>query len=126
MQSLQDSLGAQLEVLECQGTDLETVLEKLREIDRCTQLIRSNPRSAEFFLNRGEVRQSLARVEDSRLAIDDYTQAIELDPTMAKAYFNRGVLRSELDERRPAGEDLRMASKCYFDQGDICLRHCRI
>jgi tetratricopeptide (TPR) repeat protein len=105
--------------LESKDTDIETVLEKLREIDRFTQAIRTNPKAAEFYFQRGQVRQSLSRMEDNRLAIEDYTQAVQLEPTLAKAYFQRGCLRSELGERRQAGEDLRLAAKSYFDQGEM-------
>ncbi|MBE9029996.1 tetratricopeptide repeat protein [filamentous cyanobacterium LEGE 11480] len=119
MQTLSTEFKQQLQALEAKDTDIETVLEKLREIDRCTQAIRTNPKAADFFFQRGQVRQSLSRMEDNRIAIEDYTQAIKLEPTFAKAYFNRGFLRAELGEKRQAGEDLRMAAKCYFDQGQM-------
>jgi tetratricopeptide (TPR) repeat protein len=119
MQELGRAFSQQLQVLDDKGTSIETVLEKLREIDRFTQVIRTNPTAAEPYFNRGQVRQSLSRVEDNRLAIEDYTQAVKMEPGMAKAYFNRGLIRAELGERRQAGEDLRQSAKCYFDLGEM-------
>jgi tetratricopeptide (TPR) repeat protein len=119
IQATNTALSEQLQAVDAKGTNVETVLEKLREIDRCTQAIRTNPKVADFFFQRGQVRQSLLRMEDARLAIEDYTQAVILEPSLAKAYFHRGILRSELSEKRQAGEDLRLAAKCYFDQGEM-------
>jgi tetratricopeptide (TPR) repeat protein len=119
MQGLSAAFSQQLQELDAKGTNIETVLEKLREIDRFTQVIRTNPNAAEPYFNRGQVRQSLSRMEDNRLAIEDYTQAVKMEPGMAKAYFNRGLIRAELGERRQAGEDLRLAAKCYFDRGEM-------
>jgi tetratricopeptide (TPR) repeat protein len=119
MQELSTAFSQQLQALDEKGTNIETVLEKLREIDRFTQVIRTNPNAAEPYFNRGQVRQSLSRMEDNRLAIEDYTQAVKMEPGMAKAYFNRGLIRAELGERRQAGEDLRLAAKCYFDLGEM-------
>jgi tetratricopeptide (TPR) repeat protein len=119
MQGLSATFNQQLQELDAKGTNIETVLEKLREIDRFTQVIRTNPNAAEPYFNRGQVRQSLSRMEDNRLAIEDYTQAVKMEPGMAKAYFNRGLIRAELGERRQAGEDLRLAAKCYFDLGEM-------
>jgi tetratricopeptide (TPR) repeat protein len=119
LEAAQAEVQQKIQALESKDTDIETVLEKLREIDRFTQAIRTNPKAAEFYFQRGQVRQSLSRMEDNRLAIEDYTQAVQLEPTLAKAYFQRGCLRSELGERRQAGEDLRLAAKSYFDQGDM-------
>jgi tetratricopeptide (TPR) repeat protein len=119
MQGLSATFNQQLQELDAKGTNIETVLEKLREIDRFTQVIRTNPNAAEPYFNRGQVRQSLSRMEDNRLAIEDYTQAVKMEPSMAKAYFNRGLIRAELGERRQAGEDLRLAAKCYFDLGEM-------
>jgi tetratricopeptide (TPR) repeat protein len=119
MQELGKAFSLQLQALDEKGTSIETVLEKLREIDRFTQVIRTNPNAAEPYFNRGQVRQSLSRMEDNRLAIEDYTQAVKMEPGMAKAYFNRGLIRVELGERRQAGEDLRLAAKCYFDLGEM-------
>jgi tetratricopeptide (TPR) repeat protein len=119
MQGLSAAFSQQLQELDAKGTNIETVLEKLREIDRFTQVIRTNPSAAEPYFNRGQVRQSLSRMEDNRLAIEDYTQAVKMEPGMAKAYFNRGLIRAELGERRQAGEDLRLAAKCYFDLGEM-------
>ncbi len=119
MQELSTAFSQQLRALDEKGTNIETVLEKLREIDRFTQVIRTNPNAAEPYFNRGQVRQSLSRMEDNRLAIEDYTQAVKMAPGMAKAYFNRGLIRAELGERRQAGEDLRLAAKSYFDLGEM-------
>jgi tetratricopeptide (TPR) repeat protein len=117
--TMEEAFNQQLQGLDEKGTKIETVLEKLREIDRCTQAIRTNPKAAGLFFQRGQVRQSLQRMEDARLAIEDYTQAVELEPTLAKAYFHRGLLRTELGEKRAAGEDLRMAAKHFFSQGEM-------
>ncbi len=53
-------------------------------------------------------------------AIEDYTQAIQLESTLAKARFNRGFLQSKcVGKTSDSGRNLRMAAKCYFDQGDM-------
>jgi tetratricopeptide (TPR) repeat protein len=118
-QDADEQLNQRVQQLQTKEEGIAKVLQKLREIDSLTQAIRTNPRNADFFFQRGQVRQSLTRMEDKRIAIEDYTQAIQLEPTLAKAYFNRGFLRSELGDKRQAVEDLRIAAKCYFDQGEM-------
>ncbi len=119
VETVSAEMNQHLQKLESKKAEIVEILQKLREIDSLTQAIRTNPKSADLFFQRGQIRQSLSRMEDQRIAIEDYTQAIQLEFTLAKAYFNRGFLRSELGEKRQAVEDLRMAAKCYFDQGDM-------
>lgn len=118
-QSAHQTFKAQLRSLDVQSETTSTLLDKLREIDRCTQAIRINSHDAELFYKRGQIRESLGRSEDKMLAIDDYGQAIELDKGYGDALFHRGQLRSEFGEKRLAGEDLRAAAKCYFDKGEM-------
>lgn len=119
VETVSAEMSQHLQNLESKKAEIVEILQKLREIDSLTQAIRSNPKSADLFFQRGQIRQSLSRIEDKRIAVEDYTQAIQLESTLAKAYFNRGFLRSELGEKRQAVADLRMAAKCYFDQGDM-------
>jgi hypothetical protein len=117
--SAHQTFTSQLRSLDVQSEATSTLLDKLREIDRCTQGIRINNQDATMYYKRGKIRQNLGRSEDKMLAIDDYGQAIAFDAAFGDAYFHRGQLRAEFGEKRLAGEDLRAAAKCYFDNGEM-------
>lgn len=95
---------------------LEDVVGELRQIDNFTQSIRSNPNQAEAFYRRGFSHQKLGDKEE---AVADYTEVLKLNPTHAQAYHNRGILLASLGQKRQAAEDVRLAAKYYFEQGDI-------
>lgn len=44
---------------------------------------------------------------------------MHLDSTYAKAYHSRGILLAEISNKKQAVDDLRLAAKYYFEQGDI-------
>ncbi len=95
---------------------LEDMVGELRQIDNFTQSLRANPNQAEVFYRRGLSHQKLGDKEE---AVADYTEAINLNPTHAKAYHNRGILLADLGKKQQAAEDVRLAAKYYFEQGDI-------
>lgn len=110
------SLNEFTQSLEAQQKQLEEVVGELRQIENCSQAIRTNPSAAESYYQRGLSHQRLGNRQG---AINDYTQALQLDPGYAKAYHNRGILNAELGQKKKAVEDLRQAAKFYFEQGDI-------
>ena len=58
-------------------------------LDRAVEL---TPKNASVWLNRGVVRQAMARLPE---AAADYEEAAKLDPSLADARFNLGVLAEE-------------------------------
>lgn len=58
-------------------------------IKRQTDAIKSNPKNATAYYNRGFAYHSLKEYDK---AIQDYTRAIELDPRDMRAYNNRGIV----------------------------------
>ncbi len=109
LQRFSDNLDTQLR-------KIEDVVGELRKIDNFTQSIRSNPDAADVYYQRGLSHQQLGDKEE---AIADFTEAIMLKSTHAKAYHHRGILLADLGQRRKAAEDVRLAAKFYFDQGDL-------
>ncbi|QEQ00788.1 tetratricopeptide repeat protein [Thermosynechococcus sp. QKsg1] len=103
-------------ILDTEQKQIEQVLECLREIEKNTQVIQTNPSHAKAYYNRGLTHQ---RLGDAEAAILDYSEAIRINENYAKAYHNRGVARSTLGDRKGAVEDLRTAAKLFFEQGDI-------
>ena len=102
--------------LESQLNKVEGVVETLQNIENFSQMIRTNPESAEAYYQRGLNHQKLG---DKTGAMEDYTEALHLDSTYARAYHTRGVILAEIGNRKQAVEDLRLAAKYYFEQGDI-------
>ncbi|URR34445.1 tetratricopeptide repeat protein [Thermosynechococcus sp. HN-54] len=103
-------------ILDTEQKQIEQVLDCLREIEKNTQVIQTNPSHAKAYYNRGLTHQ---RLGDAEAAILDYTEAIRINENYAKAYHNRGVARSTLGDRKGAVEDLRTAAKLFFEEGDI-------
>ncbi|MDG2990232.1 hypothetical protein L3556_04675 [Candidatus Synechococcus calcipolaris G9] len=103
-------------ILDTEQKQIEEVLGCLREIEKSTQVIQSDPSHAKAYYNRGLTHQ---RLGDAEASVVDYTEAIRVNDSYAKAFHNRGVARSTIGDRKGAVEDLRVAAKLFFDQGDI-------
>lgn len=97
-------------------TNIEKMVDHLREIETCTQTIRIKPKYANAYYNRGISYQQLG---DKEGAIGDYTEAIRINSSYAEAYHARGLARAELGNKKGAIEDLREAAKLFFEKGDM-------
>ena len=95
---------------------LAKTVDCLREIETCSQTIRSNPSHATAYYNRG---LSYERLGEQEAAIGDYSEAIRLNPNYAEAYNSRGLAHTDLGNKKGAVNDLRTAAKLFFEQGDI-------
>ncbi|XFA72651.1 tetratricopeptide repeat protein [Thermosynechococcaceae cyanobacterium Okahandja] len=103
-------------ILDTEQKQIEEVIDCLREIEKNTQVIQTDPSHAKAYYNRGLTHQ---RLGDAEAAVVDYSEAIRINDAYAKAYHNRGVARSTLGDRKGAVEDLRTAAKLFFENGDI-------
>lgn len=110
------ALQASTQNLDYQQQQLEKIVSTLKDIENCSQALRSNPNSAQFYYQRGVSHQFLG---DRQGAVEDYNQALALNPSYAQAYHKRGLVKAEIGNRKAAIEDLRKASKFYFQQGDL-------
>jgi tetratricopeptide (TPR) repeat protein len=95
---------------------LAEVVDCLREIENRSHSIEHQANLDQSYYERALYHESLG---DFEVAIADYSEAIRLNPRNAKAYYNRGVLRSKVGVRQEAVDDLRIATKLFFDQGDL-------
>jgi tetratricopeptide (TPR) repeat protein len=87
---------------------VKTPQESQRELAEHTEAIRRNPKSADVYLKRGDLRSdslSDKSVIDYRGAIADYTEAIRLSPQNAKAYSRRAWTRAVLKDYQGAIAD---------------------
>ena len=81
----------------------DTDLQRLEEtIADCTEAIRLDPDSPQFYLERAGAHSGLDRYEE---AVADYDRAIRLDPEHAAAYLGRCHAKSELGRHEEAIED---------------------
>jgi tetratricopeptide (TPR) repeat protein len=115
IQNKQELENVDLE-LQKQQTRAANILDRVRDIALASQAINGNPKTAEYYCQRGLNYEQLGYKQG---AIYDYTKAIEVDPACAKAFYQRGLVYSELGERKAALEDLRRAAKFYFDNGEL-------
>ncbi|NJN23189.1 MAG: hypothetical protein HC810_00665 [Acaryochloridaceae cyanobacterium RL_2_7] len=72
--------------------------------------------SAEAHLIRGKHHEKLGHLE---IAIEEYTQAIYQMDTYADAYLHRALAKAELGRNQSAVVDLNMATKYFFEEGDL-------
>lgn len=72
--------------------------------------------SAEVHFTRGTHQEKLGHLE---VAIKDYSQAIEYSPDFAEAYLRRGLAKAELGRKQSAVIDFNIATKHFFDVGDL-------
>ncbi|MDR0663981.1 MAG: tetratricopeptide repeat protein [Helicobacteraceae bacterium] len=82
------------------------------ETDRLTRAIERNPKDAEAYVARGNIRRERGAYSS---AIADYDQAIKLDPKNAKAYSARGVAHAQWGDYEKAiadfGETIKLDPK---------------
>lgn len=115
LQAFQSEVEATHAGLVGKHQDLGAVVKELRTMADCTQSIAAHPQ-AEAYYHRG---LSHYRLEDWAEAVRDLTEAIALDGQLAGAFHYRGLAYGVLDNRKQATDDLRLAYKLYFDQGDL-------
>lgn len=97
-------------------TEIANTVNRLQEIESCTQAIRINPSDAKAYYNRGTTYQNLGYKE---AAVWDYSEAIRIKPNYAEAYRDRGLIQADQGDRKGAVRDLREAAKLFFEAGDI-------
>ena len=73
-----------------------------RRIEYNTNLIRSEPRNASAYIDRGI---AYAKKGEFNKAVPDFNKAIEIDPNSAPAYNNRGLAYRRKDELKKALSD---------------------
>ncbi|GEM_PF-2774302 len=77
----------------------------LKDLDLAIEL---NPRNAEAFFVRGNIKFSKFN-QNLIGAKEDYTKAIEIDSDFAKAYYNRGLVNTNLEKYQLAIQDFTKA-----------------
>jgi tetratricopeptide (TPR) repeat protein len=77
-------------------------------LQRLTEAIRKNPKSAQAYLNRANFER---QCWDNDKAIIDYNAALQLDPKMGRIYLERGRGYSEIEQFDKAIRDLAEARK---------------
>lgn len=94
-----------------------------RLIAACTEVIRTSPRTAWAYGNRG---YAYSKIGDYDRAIAEFNKTIELDPTLTEAFFDRGNAYSKKKDydRAIADYDSAIArepkvAKYYFNRGLI-------
>lgn len=94
--------------------------ELVQKVDFLTQASVSSKSSvassADLYCKNGDGYQKMG---ENQKALDEYARAIKVDSRYALAYANRGLLYSKMGDKKAAVEDLRKATKYYFEQGDI-------
>lgn len=73
-----------------------------RLLEYYNEVIKSNPKDAEAYFNRGNAKAALGNYQ---AAIPDYDEAIELDSQLVIAYYNRGLSKSILENYQDAIAD---------------------
>ncbi len=78
---------------------MKTISDYKKAIADYTKAIALDPKNAEAYFNRGNVKWKL---QDYKGAIADYTKAIKFDPEDVDAYNNRGVAKADLNDHKGA------------------------
>lgn len=81
-----------------------------------SQAINLDDRNYRSFYNRA---CACHRNQDYNGAIRDFTFALQLDPNHAEAYVSRAIIHNEVGLQQAALSDLKAASKCFNQQGNI-------
>lgn len=102
--------------LEQKQRQIEKLMEELGKNQHVTQNIIVNNSSPESYY---QLANHCENSGDKQKAIELYTEAIKHNRRDPRAYQQRGILRSELGDKQGAVQDLRMAAKFYFEQGDL-------
>lgn len=90
----------------------------LKDFDKAIEL---NPNDADYFNNRGVVKQDL---EDIIGAINDYTKAIELNPNDGLAYNNREFCKQILKDFDSSCTDAKKAKELCYDAQELIEAVC--
>ncbi len=108
------------------NTNNQKVFEDIKELQEVTKnfqkIINSNPpesnylNSSELYYQKGLENENLGTQD---IAIQNYTLAIQCDNNHGNAYYQRGNLYAQMGNKQAALDDLRHASKLFFEQGDI-------
>lgn len=96
-----------------------TVAEKKqmkRAIFMFSQQIKTYPKEALNYLNRGAIYATLGFYPD---AIDDYNKAIKIDSLFSEAYYNRGLAKARFGFTKHACKDIQKAAELGL--GDAVL-----
>ena len=94
---------------------LDETLSSLKEITAASSYDNQSA-SAEAHFNRGTHQEKLGHLE---VAIEDYSQAINRSQDYAEAYLRRGLAKSKLGRKQSAVIDLNLATKHFFEMGDL-------
>ena len=86
-----------------QGRQLSKAGRHMDAVRAFTQLIRSDPKDAAAYVNRGAVLERMGKMD---LALKDYARAIAADPEAPAAYLNRALARMAAKDWRAAVADL--------------------
>lgn len=112
----QQAMNGSLENLGSEQQKIAALLPEMRLVANYTQALQSNPNDINLLFRRGMSHLTLG---DRDEAIADFTAVLKKDLGHAGAYHQRGILQAEAGNRKQAVEDLRLASKYYFEQGDL-------
>jgi tetratricopeptide (TPR) repeat protein len=83
-----------------------------------TQIIKSDPRNAAAYMNRGSVQTVLGEIA---FALDDYSTALRLAPGMVEAWYNRGTTYTHMRQFEAAISDFTEAIR---QKPDFALAYC--
>ena len=116
--TIKERLDQQSQTIAKQAGQLDAFDSTLSDIKEITAVgsLASQSTSAESHFTRGTHQEKLGHLE---IAIEDYSQAIEQSPDFAKAYLRRGMVKAELDRKQSAVIDLNLATKYFFESGDL-------
>ncbi len=84
-------------------------------IDGLTEAIKRNPRNADSYFQRGNIRSNS---KDKKGAIADYTQSIAIDPKESEVYSQRGNAHSAIGNKKAAIKDYTQVIKLEPDRVD--------
>jgi tetratricopeptide (TPR) repeat protein len=87
-----------------------------KEIRKYNDSISKEPKKAEYYVKRGELRHSIADYDE---AINDFDLAIEIDRNNAIYYFRRGKSKSFCDDKIGAMKDFNKSIELDSTNGDV-------
>jgi tetratricopeptide (TPR) repeat protein len=103
------------DLLEQKQQQLEQLIQELSKIEHITQNIVVNNSPDSYF----ELANYCEQSGDKPKAVELYTEVIKRNRRDARVYQQRGLLFAELGDKQQAIQDLRLAAKFYFEQGDL-------
>lgn len=93
----------------------DSTLQSIKEVS-AVGVAEAQAMSAEAHVNRGNHQEKLGHLE---IAIEEYSQAITQSNTFAEAYLRRALAKAELGRKQSAVIDLNLATKYFFESGDL-------